>query len=135
MKAKRPVSFKSRSKQPKYFLLLSYLWVLMFINGVIVAMVFAILNFQHTNTNVTLPAYSMAISIVLAVFNMISLWALVHWKKWGFWGYCLCSIAMIPLSVYLGTALPKALLSLVAIFILFSLYQIGGKKKAWNKLT
>jgi hypothetical protein len=134
MKEKRPVSFKSRSKQPKYLLLISYLCVLMFINGVMVAMVFAILNFEHTNPGLTVPPYSMAISIGLAICNMLSLWALLHWKKWGFWGYCLGSIAMIPLSVYLGTSLSKALLSLVAIFILYSLYQIGGKKKAWNKL-
>ena len=136
MKTRRPKIFKPKTKtnQPTYFLLISYISILLFINGVSVAVIFSILSLQHSNTHLNLPPYSMALSIILSSLNIMSLWALLKWKKWGFWGYCATTIASIPLSVYLGAPWAKASLGLIAIFILYSLYQVGGKKKAWNKL-
>jgi hypothetical protein len=60
--------------------------------------------------------------------------ALLQWRKWGFWYVCgLTGFAFIA-DLVIGDPF-KAVMSLVALGILYGMLQIGGQKRVWPQLT
>ncbi len=71
--------------------------------------------------------------ILVALAKVACAVALFLWKKWGFWGFLLFSLAGVLLYFQLGMGLPSLLL-LLPVAILYGLLQLGGENKAWLQL-
>jgi len=68
-----------------------------------------------------------------ASINIICATALFKWKKWGFWGFLLSSLAGVILYLQLEVGV-QALGSLVGVTVLFIALNIGGERKGWYQL-
>ena len=128
---------KKPPKERKYLLIISFLYILLFSNSVVVMLCLALFSMIKKNPQITQQVSIPLIEITLAVavINIVCLWALINWQKWGFWGYCLSVIAYIPISIALGGKWQQALLCFLGLLILFGMYRVGGNKKAWSKLS
>ncbi|MGE3919930.1 MAG: hypothetical protein AB7F64_03095 [Gammaproteobacteria bacterium] len=129
-----------KKNEPKYYLLVSFLYVLMIINcmGVILSM--GVMSMLHDKTNLPISMGTLEAFIGIFTINFIALRAMTQWRKWGFWCFCLTSLITAGISSYLYTTYglawyKSALSSVTPCILVYILYQIGGKKKPWLKLT
>ncbi len=70
----------------------------------------------------------------LGIINLICTVALFNWKKWGFLGFILTSIAALILNLSIGLGIGQSLFGLVGILILYAVLQIGKENKGWTQL-
>ncbi|KAB0664032.1 hypothetical protein F6V25_14590 [Oryzomonas japonica] len=68
------------------------------------------------------------------LFHIMSLVALFHWKKWGFYGAATACIISVILNITLSGKVTENLSGLLSIVILFCVLQIGGERKGWTQL-
>lgn len=73
----------------------------------------------------------------LSAANVIFALALFNWKKWGFWGFCLCSViaAGININFHLTSIAMAIVSAIIAILILYWALNVGKENKAWTHLT
>jgi hypothetical protein len=137
MTTKTNTTKKNPTKERKYLLIISFLYILLLAYTVVVISCLAIFSMLKKNPHIIHPISLPVLEITLAVaiLNIICLWAMINWQKWGFWGYCLLTTANIPLAISLGMPWQQASLSLLGLLVLFGMYQVGGNKKAWYKLS
>jgi hypothetical protein len=69
-----------------------------------------------------------------AVLNVAFAIALFNWKKWGFFGFLVTSVAAFAQNIYLGIGIPNVVLGLMGIAIFYGVLQIGGQKSGWSQL-
>jgi hypothetical protein len=80
------------------------------------------------------PAWMVWPITLCAVLNIAFAIALFNWKKWGFFGFLVTSAAAFALNVYAGVGIPRAVLGLLGVAILYGVLQIGGQKSGWSQL-
>ena len=73
-------------------------------------------------------------SVLLALLNVVFAIALFKWKRWGFYGCLLSTLAAIGMNVAAGLGIGRSLIGLVGVAILYGVLQIGGPQSAWNQL-
>ena len=95
----------------------------------------------HYLSDVDLSSYLWWWYIFLGASNIVFLYALLKWKKWGFWGILGTSLisSIIFLFVTLiyahsGVGISVGILIFILVGLLFIALQMGGSHKAWNKL-
>jgi cell division protein FtsW (lipid II flippase) len=126
-----------KERKPKRWLLNAFLYLLIFINGMIVLITFAAIAYQSNvktaQADLLTPqmyAYGMGVALV-TIFFLINLLQL---RRWAFWGYCACAIGSIILNVIIGSNLSTALLGLGGPIIVFGLLYMGGRRSAWCEM-
>ncbi len=85
------------------------------------------------------PIWIFIMSIVFSIFNIVCAIALFLWKKWGFWGYCATSIAMLVVNLLffsrgIGPVLLSVFAGLLGALVLFGVLHIGKENKGWLQL-
>jgi len=80
------------------------------------------------------PVWAMPVLAFIGVFHIVCLVALFQWKKWGFYGVVLCSLASVAVNLIVGLGIGQALFGLIGIAVLYGVLQIGGGTKGWTQL-
>ena len=68
------------------------------------------------------------------ITKLVSAYAILSWKKWGFWLFTLICFFNLGISLISGSAIGNGIFGVILAAILFGVLQIGGDKKAWNQL-
>ena len=71
---------------------------------------------------------------VINIIKLVSAYAILSWKKWGFWLFTLICFFNLGISLISGSAIGNGIFGVILAAILFGVLQIGGDKKAWNQL-
>lgn len=71
---------------------------------------------------------------VLAAANALFAFALLRWKKWGFFGITASALVALVVNLVIGINPGLAFSGLVGVALLYALLQIGGERKAWTQL-
>ena len=71
---------------------------------------------------------------VINITKLVSAYAILSWKKWGFWLFTLICFFNLGISLISGSAIGNGIFGVILAAILFGVLQIGGDKKAWNQL-
>lgn len=90
---------------------------------------FAVIN------NIDMVHWALPIVAVCGFFNLACAIALLRWKKWGFWGFCISAMIIFIANLIIGVDAASALLGLVGIAVLFGVLQIGKENKGWTQLN
>lgn len=85
-----------------------------------------------------LPLHHRWLSLAAILCNALSavcLLALFWWKKWGFYGYLLLSVAAlaIPWTTF-GSLMRDAVATFVMLVVLCVTLQVGGERQGWKQL-
>lgn len=72
--------------------------------------------------------------IVLSLLNLVCAIVLFHWKKWGFWGFCVSSVIGLVVNLQIGLGIGPAIIGLVGVLLLYGVLHIGKKNKGWPQL-
>ena len=72
---------------------------------------------------------------ILAVLYVISAFAVLRWKKWGFWLFTLTASIPLNLNLYFGLSIVYSVVVLIRVSILFGVLQIGVDKIGWSQLN
>lgn len=138
-KAKLPDQIK---RQPKRWLVNAFMYLLIFLNGMIILMSFLAITYigQEKTPNPALYSSTIySLAFFIALFNIFCLLNLLKMQRWGFWGFCIGAIATLTLQLYLDHSNSKAitttLLTLGNPLILFCLLYMGGKRSAWHEMS
>jgi hypothetical protein len=72
---------------------------------------------------------------VLAGLNVVWTVLLLRWKRIGFWGFLVNTIAAFVVNLMIGLGLLSALPGLFGVIVLFLLLQLNaGSRSGWNNL-
>ena len=74
------------------------------------------------------------LGLVFSAVNIVFIFALYKWQKWGFLGLLIIATVMFILGLTNGVAFWKALSGLAAVAVLYGVLNMGGDKKAWPHL-
>jgi hypothetical protein len=80
------------------------------------------------------PSWALPVLGVGALLNVACAVALFQWKKWGFYGFVVTSIAAFTVNLMIGLNPLQAIFGLLGLAILYGVLQIGGEKKGWTQL-
>lgn len=108
----------------------------------IIANAFASLFYLFFSDEVTkeTPDISTSMLLLLAFLGLSNVFfaaMLLRWKKMGFWGFVITSVAAFLLNLLIGLGVTQALLGLTGVFILYGILQIkkeGSDTSAWSNL-
>ncbi len=134
-KTKNNTKIKNKKKTPiVHYFVLSYVYLLIFANMLTVVITFAI--YQMGDNHLLVSMNVILGGLLFSGLNMVFLFAITRWRKWGFWGYCVATLLGMGFSIYaLQTEPQKALTGVLTVAILYFLLNLGGKNKAWRRLT
>lgn len=72
----------------------------------------------------------------IGIANVVFAFLLLRWKKIGFWGFILTSIAAFAINVSIGFGVGQSLLGLVGVAILYGILQIKqNNETTWENLN
>jgi hypothetical protein len=117
----------------RHFLLTAWLVFMIIANGATAVITPMTLDYIQR----ALPAFPawMAWSIALcAILNIAFAIALFNRKKWGFFGFLVTTVVASAQNIYVGIGIPRTLLGLLGVAILYGVLQIGGQKSGWSQL-
>ena len=80
------------------------------------------------------PLWTYPVFIVSLLFNLVCVFALFQWKKWGFWGLCVSSVVGLLVGGSISRFSFDSGGSLLWIAVLYGLLHIGKENKAWPQL-
>ncbi len=100
-----------------------------------IAILFTLPEIVHKFSIVGKTSQFFSVFGILAIINILFIVALCRWKKWGFYGLCASALIILGINIYLDVPILRALSSLVTIIFLYGALHLGGKDKAWHKLT
>lgn len=84
-------------------------WLILIIIGNVFSLVYSLI------AAFLVPLILISIPIVIA--NLVCIWALFNWKKWGFYGYIIIGIFSLFLNYYIFSGIEGALVSLIGAVI------------------
>ncbi len=79
-----------------------------------------------------MPTWFIPFSLILIIYSAACSIAIYQWKKWGFWGVCIGTIVSLIVELLIGRGINYG--SIMGVFILFIILNLGGEKKAWSQL-
>ena len=68
------------------------------------------------------------------IIKLVSAYAILSWKKWGFWLFTLICFFNLGICLISGFKIGNGIFGVILAAMLFGVLQIGGDKKAWNQL-
>ena len=68
------------------------------------------------------------------LINVISAFALLRWRRWGFWLCIASAIAGVAINISIGLGPQGAFGAVFGIAVLYGVLHIGKEKKAWPRL-
>ena len=71
---------------------------------------------------------------IFGVINLVFIFAIYKWRKWGFYGFTVLAAVFCVLNVLCGVEIVSAIRSLIAPAILCVVLNVGGEKKSWPQL-
>ena len=80
------------------------------------------------------PAWTYQLLVGLSLTNVIGVFALFRWKKWGFWGLCIATSIALIIKLNIGMPIHTSICVLIGITILYGIFQIGTDNKGWPQL-
>ena len=69
-----------------------------------------------------------------SLIKLLSLIAIINWKKWGFWFFTLSTFVNLGINLYTGLYIENGITGLIGVAILYGVLHIGGNKKGWTQL-
>jgi hypothetical protein len=86
----------------------------------------------------SMPGVSTGMLMLLAFLSLSNVFfavMLLRWKKMGFWGFVITSVAMFILNLLVGAGILQSVLGLTGVFILYAILQIKNKDvSTWSEL-
>ena len=74
------------------------------------------------------------LGLIFGAVNLIFIFALYKWQKWGFTGLFIIATVMFILNLTNGVEFWKASSGLAAVAVLYGILNLGGDNKAWSRL-
>ena len=130
----------AQNKKKRHWCLFAYLVLILIANALIASFYFFIVPIPPSDISeemarlIKFPNWYFPVMGVLCLLNLISAFAILKWKKWGFWLFTLTACVTICLNLYAGVSIGSSLFGLVGVAILYGVLQIGGDKKGWTQL-
>ena len=81
-----------------------------------------------------IPRWLFPVMGIAMLINLISTFAILRWKKWGFWLFTLTACVTLCINLYIGAGISSAVFGLSGVAILYGVLHIGGDKKGWTQL-
>jgi hypothetical protein len=81
-----------------------------------------------------IAAWTLPLLAIGAVLNLVFAIALFKWKKWGFWGVLVTSIAGLVLNIVAGYGIGQSLTGLIVLAVLYGVLHIGKDNRGWPQL-
>lgn len=137
-KKSKKIQGHTKERKPKRWLLNAFLYLLIFINGMMVLITFAAIAYQSNakTANIELLTPEMyAYGLAIALASIFCLTNLLQLRRWAFWCYCVCTLASIALNIAISSKLAASLLGLGGPIILFGLLYMGGRRSAWHEMN
>ena len=69
-----------------------------------------------------------------SLIKLLSLIAIINWKKWGFWLFALSTFVNLGINLYTGLYIENGITGFIGVAILYGVLYIGGDKKGWSQL-
>jgi membrane-associated HD superfamily phosphohydrolase len=92
-------------------------------------------DYIQQNLPTEIPTYMMILLAVLAILNVLFAILLFTWKKIGFWGFIITSIAAVVINLSLNLGIAQSLIGLLGVVILWAVLQIKQNEvSAWKNL-
>lgn len=70
----------------------------------------------------------------VGAFNVMCAIALLQWKKWGFYGFCLMAVIACFINISMGLGIVSLIYAPIPVGVLFGMLNMGKEKKAWPRL-
>jgi len=80
------------------------------------------------------PGWTFPVYAALGTVNVVCAVALARWKKWGFYGFVLTTIAGLVMNILIQVEVRQIIFGLLGIVILFGVLHIGKENKGWPQL-
>jgi hypothetical protein len=110
-------------------------YLVLIIAGSSLSMFFIPLAATDPDPSIRLPVWLIALEVCFALFNIVCAWALLGWKKWGFWGLCVSNVAGFVVLLIMGELLIVAVINvIVSTGVLYWMLHIGDENKGWPQL-
>jgi hypothetical protein len=110
-------------------------YLVLIIAGSSLSMFFIPLAATAPDPKIHLPAWLIVLEVFFAIFNIVCAWALLGWKKWGFWGLCGSNAAGFVVLVIMGELVIVAVINvIISTGILLWALNIGDENKGWPQL-
>lgn len=101
----------------------------------VVATFFYLVGAVDTTSVGSAAAWAIPTITLLLILQTICAVAMILWKKWGFWGYCLINAAGLVVDVFLNqTILWPSITILIGILGLYAALNVGNENKGWPQL-
>ena len=129
-----------QNEKKRHWCLFAYLVLILIANSERASFYFFILPIPPPDISeemarlIKFPNWYFPVMGVLCLLNLISAFAILRWKKWGFWLFTLTASIPLWLNLNFGTSINYSVLELIGVAILYGVLQIGGDKKGWSQL-
>ena len=68
------------------------------------------------------------------ITKLVSAYAILSWKKWGFWLFSFICFFNLGLNLITGFQIPNGIFGVILAAMLLGVLHIGGDKKGWTQL-
>ena len=68
------------------------------------------------------------------ITKLVSAYAILSWKKWGFWLFSFICFFNLGLNLITGFQIPNGIFGVIIAAMLLGVLHIGGDKKGWTQL-
>jgi hypothetical protein len=110
-------------------------YLVLIIAGSSIAMFYIPLAATAPDPTIHLPAWLIGLEVFFGLFNIVCAFALLGWKKWGFWGLCSSNVAGFVVLLVMGELLIIAVINvIISTGILLWALNIGDDDKGWPQL-
>lgn len=114
----------------------AWLIYMIIVDSLIAIIYFFASDFVVENLRGNISTPMIIISGIMGITNVVFSILLFQWKKIGFWGFTVTSIADLIINLSLGLGLEQSLIGLVDIIVLYYILQIKKDNiPAWDNLV
>jgi hypothetical protein len=100
-----------------------------------ITVIYYIADSKSLKSTLKLPGWSLPVSAVLCLLEIVCAIAIFKWKRWGFWGFCVLAMAALIVNISSGLGIATSIIGLVGIAIMYGVLNIGNKEnKGWPQL-
>ena len=71
---------------------------------------------------------------IINIIKLVSAYAILSWKKWGFWLFSFICFFNLGLNLITGFQIPNGIFGVIFAAMLLGVLHIGGDKKGWTQL-